>query len=167
MAKKDATPAVYAARALGLSFTLHPYEFTLHGGAPDAALKLSVPPHAVVKTLVMEDENGSPLLVLMHGDREVDRKALAAEIKAKKVSPCRPETAQKHTGYLVGGISPLGVKKKMPVYMEQSICGLSEIYLNAGRRGLLMKLDPGRLCAALPATLVRAAAHEDKEGPQL
>ncbi|MEW5733829.1 MAG: aminoacyl-tRNA deacylase [Thermodesulfobacteriota bacterium] len=158
MAKKDATPGVYAARSLGLSFTLHPYDFVERGGAPGAAEKLQVPLHSVVKTLVMEDDAGRPFLVLMHGDREVDRKALAAAIRAKKVSPCNPETAQKHTGYLVGGISPLGAKKAMPLYVESSICDLPEIYLNAGRRGLLMKLDPRELCRALTAVAVHAAA---------
>lgn len=158
MAKKEATPALYAAKALKLSFTLHPYDFSLHGGAPDAAEKLGLPLSSVVKTLVMENEAGAPFLVLMHGDREVDRKALASEMDVKKVVPCRPETAQKHTGYLVGGISPLGTRKKMPVYVERSICDLEEIYLNAGRRGLLMQVDPQALARALGASKVRAAA---------
>ncbi len=145
----SATPAVHALRRHGLAFTEHEYRYELRGGTTVSARELGVPEHQVVKTLVMEDEAKQPLIILMHGDREVSTKQLARQIGKKTVKPCAPEVAERHTGYQVGGTSPFGTRKPLPVYVERSILALERIYLNGGRRGFLVQLDPqARRCRA-------------------
>jgi len=152
MAKKDAhvseTPATAMLRAHGVSFTEHPYEWVEHGGAEHSAAVLGFDPFTVVKTLVMEDEKARPLLVLMHGNRKVSTKNLARQIGAKSVEPCKPEVANRHSGYLVGGTSPFGTRKQMPVYVEETILALDRIAINGGRRGYLVGIAP-RVCVDL------------------
>ena len=155
--KTPSTPAIHALKAAGVDFTPRPYAYEDHGGTETAARELGVDEHAVVKTLVMQDDKGQPFLVLMHGDQEVSTKALARELGVKTVSPCDPAVAQKHTGYLVGGISPFGTRKRLPVMMQVSILDLQCIYINAGRRGLLAELDPKELKRVLDAKPVKAA----------
>lgn len=155
--KIPSTPAVRALRAAGVEFIPRPYAYQDHGGTEVAARELGVDEHAVVKTLVMQDEAQRPFLMLMHGDREVSTKALARQMGVKAVSPCDPATAQRHTGYLVGGISPFGTKKDLPVYIESTVLDIHRIYVNAGRRGLLAELDPSDLKRVLKATPVNAA----------
>jgi Cys-tRNA(Pro) deacylase len=144
------TPATAWLRERGVAFTEHPYEYLEHGGAKHSAQVLGFDPFAVVKTLVMEDEKARPLLVLMHGNRKVSTKNLARQIEAKSVEPCQPEVANRHSGYLVGGTSPFGTRKAMPVYIEQSILSLPKILINGGRRGYLVGIDP-RVCVDLLA----------------
>ena len=153
----SATPAVHALRRHGLTFTEHEYRYQLRGGTSVSARELGVPEHHVVKTLVMEDEAKQPLIILMHGDREVSTKQLARQIGAKVVKPCAPEVAERHTGYQVGGTSPFGTRKPFPVYIERSILALGRIYLNGGRRGFLVQLDPRLAAEALGATPVDVA----------
>ena len=155
----SATPAVHALRRHGLVFSEHEYRYELRGGTTVSARELGVPEHHVVKTLVMEDEAKQPLIILMHGDREVSTKQLARQIGKKTVKPCAPEVAERHTGYQVGGTSPFGTRKPLPVYVERSILGLERIYLNGGRRGFLVQLDPRLTAAALGATPVDVAVH--------
>jgi Cys-tRNA(Pro) deacylase len=156
MARKDhvsETPATALLKANGVAFTEHPYEYLEHGGAEHSAKVLGLDPYTVVKTLVMEDEKARPLLVLMHGNRKVSTRNLARQIGAKSVEPCKPEVANRHSGYLVGGTSPFGTRKAMPVYIEASILGLPRIAINGGRRGYLVGIDPqacGRLLGASP-----------------
>ncbi len=140
-----------------MTFTEHEYRYEERGGTAVSSRDLGVPEHTVIKTLVMEDEQKRPLIVLMHGDREVSTKNLARQIGSKTVSPCAPEVAQKHTGYLVGGTSPFGTRKAMPVYLERSIAELDRIYINGGRRGFLVAVCPADLIRALSPTLVDAA----------
>lgn len=142
------TPATALLRQQGVAFTEHPYEYVEHGGATHSAEVLGFDPHTVVKTLVMQDQDGKPLLVLMHGDRKVSTKNLARQIGAKHVEPCTPEVANRHSGYLVGGTSPFGTRRQMPVYIEQSILDLPRIGLNGGRRGYLIGIEP-RACVQL------------------
>jgi Cys-tRNA(Pro) deacylase len=142
------TPAVAFLRAHGVAFTEHPYEYVEHGGAQHSAEVLGLDPFAVVKTLVMQDEKGSPLIVLMHGNRSVSTKNLARQIGAKAVEPCAPEVANRHSGYLVGGTSPFATRKRMPVYVERSILALPRICINGGRRGYLVGLEP-EVCVRL------------------
>jgi len=151
MAKKEhvsETPATAFLKANGVAFTEHPYEYLEHGGAQHSAQVLGLDPFTVVKTLVMEDEKARPLVVLMHGNRAVSTKNLARQIGAKSVQPCKPEVANRHSGYLVGGTSPFGTRKQMPVYIEESILSLPRIVLNGGRRGYLVGMDP-QVCAKL------------------
>jgi Cys-tRNA(Pro) deacylase len=151
MAKKEhvsETPATAFLKANGVAFTEHPYEYLEHGGAQHSAQVLGLDPFTVVKTLVMEDEKARPLVVLMHGNRTVSTKNLARQIGAKSVQPCKPEVANRHSGYLVGGTSPFGTRKQMPVYVEESILSLPRIVLNGGRRGYLVGMDP-QVCAKL------------------
>lgn len=152
-----ATPAVHALRRHGLAFTEHEYRYELRGGTAVSSRELGVPEHHVVKTLVMEDEAKQPLIILMHGDREVSTKQLARQIGKKTVRPCALEVAERHTGYQVGGTSPFGTRKAMPVYVERSVLELDRIYLNGGRRGFLVRLDPRLAAAALGATPVDVA----------
>jgi Cys-tRNA(Pro) deacylase len=152
------TPATQFLRRHKVSFGEHPYEYVEHGGTSESARQLGVDEHCVVKTLVMEDEHAKPLIVLMHGDRTVSTKNLARQIGAKRVEPCRPEVANRHSGYLVGGTSPFGTKKAMPVYVEASILDLDTIYLNGGKRGYLVSLVPGLLTALLGALPVQCAS---------
>jgi Cys-tRNA(Pro) deacylase len=161
MAKKDKhvseTPATQMLRAAGVSFTEHPYDYVDHGGTAESARQLGVDEHTVIKTLVMQDERAQPLIVLMHGDRQVSTKNLAREIGAKSVEPCKAEVAQRHSGYLIGGTSPFGLRKAMPVYVEASVLELSRICINGGRRGYLVGIEPQVLMALLEAKAVRCA----------
>ena len=152
--RASVTPAVRALREHGVEFIESPYRYVEKGGTAVSAQELGVDEHSVVKTLVMEDEEKHPLIVLMHGDREVSTKEMARLMGVKRVSPCTPETAHRHTGYLVGGISPFGVRKSMPIYMEGSILTLPRIYINGGRRGFLVGLDPRELVRVLNPTMV-------------
>jgi Cys-tRNA(Pro) deacylase len=151
------TPAMRVLRDSGVEFTAHVYPYEEKGGTAASSRALGVPEHAVVKTLVMEDDRGEPLIVLMHGDKQVSTKNLARAIGAKSVSPCKPEVADKHSGYQVGGTSPFGTKRKMPVYVERSITSLPRIWINGGRRGFLVSLDPNELLRVLGPTLVDVA----------
>ncbi len=151
------TTAIRALRDKGIAFTPHLYPYAEHGGTRHAADCLGVPEHATVKTLVMETDTHAPLLVLMHGDREVSTKALARILGVKTAAPCAPETAQRHTGYLVGGTSPFGTRKPLPVYVEESILSLDRIYINGGRRGLLVEITPGELRKALAIVAVQVS----------
>jgi Cys-tRNA(Pro) deacylase len=143
------TPATQWLRAQGVAYTEHVYDYVDHGGAAWGAQSLGLPVHAVIKTLVMQDDASQPLVVLMHGDREVSTKQLARAIGARQVEPCKPEVAQRHSGYLVGGTSPFGLRKAMPIYGEQSVRMLERIYINGGRRGYLLGLSPDVLDAVL------------------
>jgi Cys-tRNA(Pro) deacylase len=142
------TPATHLLKANKVAFTEHPYEYLEHGGAQHSAEVLGFDPFTVVKTLVMQDQDAKPLLVLMHGNRKVSTKNLARQIGAKSVEPCKPEVANRHSGYLVGGTSPFGTRREMPVYIEESILALPKIAINGGRRGYLVGLDP-QVCVAL------------------
>ncbi len=153
--KTPVTPAVRALRAAGVNFTEHPYAYEEKGGTPVPARELGVDEHAVVKTLVMEDERKNPLVVLMHGDRQVSTRELARSIGVKSVGPCAPETALKHSGYQVGGTSPFGTRKMMPVYLEETILELPRIYINGGKKGFLVGIDPGEVVRLLKPVLVR------------
>lgn len=151
------TPATRLLRQRGIAFTGHLYAYEEHGGTRVSARELAVEEHAVVKTLVMEDEAHRPLVVLMHGDRKVSTKELARQIGAKKVEPCRPEAAQRHTGYLVGGTSPFGLRKPLPVWIEKSVLDLPRIYINGGRRGFLVGIVPQDILKVLEAKTVECA----------
>jgi Cys-tRNA(Pro) deacylase len=161
MAKKDKhvseTPATQWLKAQGVAYTEHPYDYVDHGGTAESARQLGWPEHQVIKTLVMQDDQARPLIILMHGDREVSTKNLARAIGAKSVEPCKPDVAQRHSGFLVGGTSPFGTRKVMPVYVEASVLGLSRILLNGGRRGYLVGLAPDVLVTALAARPVHCA----------
>lgn len=152
------TPATQLLRRHDVRFGEHPYDYVEHGGTGESARQLGVDEHCVVKTLVMEDESAKPLIVLMHGDRTVSTKNLARQIGAKRVEPCKPEVANRHSGYLVGGTSPFGTKKTMPVYVESSILELDSIYLNGGRRGYLISISPAVLTSLLGARAVQCAS---------
>jgi Cys-tRNA(Pro) deacylase len=161
MAKKERhvseTPATQWLKAHGVPFTEHPYDYVEHGGTAESARQLGWPEHAVVKTLVMQDERAEPLVVLMHGDRQVSTKQLARAIGCKSVEPCKPEVAQRHSGYLVGGTSPFGLRKPMPVWVEHSILALPRVAINGGRRGFLVGIEPAVLSGPLGATPVQCA----------
>jgi Cys-tRNA(Pro) deacylase len=150
----SATGAITVLRKQGVAFSEHEYRYEERGGTAVSSRELGVDEHSVIKTLVMEDESKKPLLVLMHGDREVSTKNLARQIGAKTVSPCAPEVAQRHTGYMVGGTSPFGTRKPLPVFMERSIANLDRIYVNGGRRGFLVSMPPSELIRVLSPTLV-------------
>jgi Cys-tRNA(Pro) deacylase len=152
-----ATPAVHALRRHNVPFAEHPYRYEDRGGTRVSSRELGVPEHIVVKTLVMQDEAKRPLIVLMHGDRDVSTKALARAIDVKTVEPCRPEVAEKHTGYMVGGTSPFGTRKAMPVYVERTVLELPQVYVNGGRRGFLVAIDPQVFVTVLAATPVEVA----------
>jgi len=151
------TPATKFLKAQKVPFSSHLYAYEEHGGTRVSARELNVDEHAVVKTLIFEDETGRPLVVLMHGDCKVSTKELARQIGCKKVEPCKPEVANRHSGYLVGGTSPFGTKKRMPVYMEQSILDLPLIYINGGRRGYLVGVHPHDIVRTLAPQPVKAA----------
>jgi Cys-tRNA(Pro) deacylase len=160
MAKKEhvsETPATQFLTRHGVHFSEHPYRYEEHGGTAVSARELGVDEHHVVKTLVMQDEAAKPLVVLMHGDCMVSTKSLARQIGCKSVAPCAPEVASRHSGYLIGGTSPFGTRKTMPVYIERSILELEKIYINGGRRGYLVGLDPALLASLLPLTPVQCA----------
>ena len=143
------TPATAFLSAKGVAYTEHNYEYVEHGGTAVPAQALGVQEHEIVKTLVMEDEERKPLIVLMHGDRKVSTKELARQTERKRVEPCAPEAAQRHTGYQVGGTSPFGTKKPLPVFVERSILELPTIYINGGRRGLLLRMRAADLAKVL------------------
>ena len=151
------TPATRVLRAAGVPFTEHPYDYVDHGGTAVSAAALGVDEHAVVKTLVFEDDAKRPLVVLMHGDRTVSAKNLARQVGAKSVKPCAPEVAERHSGYQVGGTSPFGTRKAMPVYLERSVAQLERIWINGGRRGYLVGMAPGELARVLKPVLVDVA----------
>jgi Cys-tRNA(Pro) deacylase len=161
MAKKDKhvseTPATQALRLAGVAYTEHPYDYVDHGGTAESAKQLGVDEHCVVKTLVMQDEKANPLIVLMHGDCSVSTKNLAREIGVKSVEPCKPDVAQRHSGYLVGGTSPFGVRKAMPIYVEAGVLALPKMYINGGRRGYLVGMAPQVLTSLLQARAVNCA----------
>ena len=151
------TPATKFLHKHRIAHSNHLYEYEEHGGTKVSSRELNVAEHAVVKTLVMEDDEKKPLIVLMHGDRKVSTKELARQIGCKKVEPCKPEVANRHTGFLVGGTSPFGTKKAMPVFIEKSILELPLIYINGGRRGFLVALDPQEILRTLHPKCVEAA----------
>lgn len=151
------TPATQFLRRSGIAFTEHAYDYVEHGGTEESARQLGVPEHEVVKTLVMQDERAQPLIVLMHGDKQVSTKNLARQIGAKSVEPCKPEVAQRHSGYMVGGTSPFGTKKAMPVYVEASVLQLARVCINGGRRGYLVGIEPVVLTRLLGAKPVECA----------
>jgi len=153
--KTPITPAIRLLRNEKVNFDEFTYAYEDRGGTAVSSRELGVDEHSIIKTLVMEDENKQPLIVLMHGDREVSTKNLARLIGAKSISPCSPETAFKHTGYQVGGTSPFGTRKSMPVYMEQTISELPKIYINGGKRGFLVSLDPREVVRILQPALVQ------------
>jgi len=155
--KAPATPAVRVLRQAGVAFTEHPYIYVEHGGTAAFAAQAGVDEHAVVKTLIMEDDAKKPLVVLMHGDREVSTKELARILGVKTVHPCAPETAERHSGYMVGGTSPFGLRKPMPVFVEASVLDIPRIYINGGKRGFIVGLEPKDLVRLLEPTPVRVA----------
>jgi Cys-tRNA(Pro) deacylase len=160
--KYPMTAAIRMLREKGVAFEPHLYQYVERGGTAHSAESLGVHEHAVVKTLVMETDEREPLIVLMHGDREVSTKQLARTLKARSVQPCKPETAQKQTGYMVGGTSPFGTRRAMPVYVERTIFELPKIYINGGKRGFLVSLDPQALRALLPVEEVEVATSKDE-----
>ncbi len=154
------TPATRLLRAQQIDFTEHPYEYLEHGGARHSAEVLGLNPYTVVKTLVMQDQDAHPLLVLMHGNRTVSTKNLARQIGAKSIEPCKPEVANRHSGYLVGGTSPFGTRRAMPVYIESTVLDLPKIAINGGRRGYLVGIDPKVCVKLLDARPVQCALAE-------
>ena len=157
MACVSATPAVHVLKQHRVPFTEHEYRYKERGGTAASSRELGVDEHIVIKTLVMEDEWRQPLIVLMHGDREVSTKNLARQAGRKTVKPCAPDVAHKHTGYLVGGTSPFGTRKSMPIYMERSIADLGRIFINGGRRGFLISMSPSDLVRVLSPSLIDAS----------
>ena len=164
MAKKNThiseTPATQLLRQHGVAFSEHVYDYVEHGGTAESARQLGVPEQQVVKTLLLQDERAQPLIVLMHGDKQVSTKNLARQIGAKSVEPCKPEVANRHSGYLIGGTSPFGTRKAMPVYLEESILALPKILINGGRRGFLVGLAPQECSRLLGAIPVQCALEE-------
>ena len=158
MSKAPSTNATRLLKQAGVPYTEHLYRYEDKGGTAVSARELGLDEHAVIKTLVMEDEKGAPLIILMHGDREVSTKELARQIGARSVQPCAPAVADKHSGYQVGGTSPFGTRHAMPVYMEASIAELDTLYINGGKRGFLVAISAADLVRVLKPTLVNAAA---------
>ncbi len=159
--KVPVTAAVRELRAAKVDFSDHIYVYEEHGGTAVSARELGVPEHAVVKTLVMEDDGKNPLIVLMHGDRKVSTKALARTMGVKSIAPCSPETATRHTGYAVGGTSPFGTRRKIPVYMEKTVLNLERIYINGGKRGYLVGIAPQELVRVLRPALVEVGIEDE------
>jgi Cys-tRNA(Pro) deacylase len=159
--KTPVTTAVRALRAAKVEFTDHLYTYEEKGGTAVSARELGVDEYAVVKTIIMEDEKKKPLIVLMHGDRQVSEKQLARTIGVKTITPCSPEAAHKHTGYLVGGTSPFGTRTTLPVYMEETILDLPRIYINGGKRGYLVGIDPQELMRLLKPVMVRVGIEKE------
>jgi Cys-tRNA(Pro) deacylase len=157
MSKAPSTPATRLLRERGVAYSEHLYRYEERGGTATSSRELGVDEHAVVKTLVMEDQDRAPFVVLMHGDREVSTKALARQLGRREVRMCKPEVANRHSGYQVGGTSPLGTRKAMPVFMERSILDLPRIYVNGGSRGFLVGVAPKDLAGLLSPTLVEVA----------
>jgi Cys-tRNA(Pro) deacylase len=158
--KSSATPATAFLAQHGVEYTEHTFEYVEHGGTGHSSKSMGVPEHQVIKTLVMEDERGDPLIVLMHGDRKVSTKELARQAGAKRIVPCKPEVATRHSGYLIGGTSPFGTRKKMPIYLERSVLQLPRIYINGGRRGYLLGMDAQWLQRLLAPIVVEVALEE-------
>jgi Cys-tRNA(Pro) deacylase len=158
--KRSATPATAFLAKHGVTYTEHEFEYVEHGGTSHSSRSLGVPEHQVVKTLIMEDEKGEPLVVLMHGDRKVSTKELARQAGVKRITPSRPQAATRHSGYLIGGTSPFGTRRQMPVYLERSVLDLPRIYINGGQRGYLLGMDPGELTRVLSPRLVDVAIEE-------
>lgn len=154
------TPATAWLKAHGVVYTEHPYEYLEHGGAQHSAQVLGLDPFAVVKTLIMQDQDAKPLAILMHGNRTVSTKNLARQVGVRSIEPCKPEVANRHSGYLVGGTSPFGLRRAMPVYVESTVLGLSRIWINGGRRGFLVGIDPAVLSGPLGAVPVQCALAE-------
>lgn len=152
--KAPVTAAVRVLRQSGVAYEEHHYTYEERGGTAVSSRELGVPEHSVIKTLIMEDERRNPLVILMHGDEQVSTKELARSIGAKTVTPCAPDVANKHSGYLVGGTSPFGTRKQMPVYLEKSILDLPRIYINGGHRGFLVSMDPAELVRVLKPVVV-------------
>ncbi len=163
--KSSATPATVFLAKAGVQYSEHVFEYVEHGGTEWTSQAMGVPEHAVVKTLVMETEKAEPLLVLMHGDRKVSTKELARAAGVKRIAPCKPEVATRHSGYLIGGTSPFGTRKAMPVYMERTILDLPRIYINGGRRGYLLGMPPAEIVRVLSPVLVTVAL-EEKSGSE-
>jgi len=153
------TPATALLRQRGVQFSEHVYDYVEHGGTAESARQLEVDEHSVVKTLVMQDQDGKPLIVLMHGDREVSLKNLARQIGAKRVEACKPGVAERHSGYPVGGTSPFGTRKALPIFVERSVLSLPVIYINGGRRGYLVGIAPEALVDLLQARPVDCAVR--------
>ncbi|HWH41091.1 MAG TPA: aminoacyl-tRNA deacylase [Usitatibacter sp.] len=158
--KHSATPATQFLARQQVDFTEHFYDYVEHGGTSVSSSALGVDEHHVVKTLVMETDAGDPLIVLMHGDRKVSTKELARVAGVKRIFPCKPEVAQRHSGYLVGGTSPFGTRKKMPIYLQRSVLELDRIFINGGRRGFLLGMEPAQLTRVLSPVLVDVALEE-------
>jgi len=154
------TPATAWLKAHGVAYSEHPYEYLEHGGAQHSARVLGLDPFAVVKTLIMQDQDARPLAILMHGNRTVSTKNLARQVGVRSIEPCRPEVANRHSGYLVGGTSPFGLRRDMPVYVESTVLGLPRIWINGGRRGFLVGIDPAVLTGPLAAVGVQCALAE-------
>ena len=154
------TPATSFLAKHGVEYTEHEFEYVEHGGTGHSSASMGVPEHQVIKTLVMENEKAEPLIVLMHGDRKVSTKELARQAGAKRIAPCKPEVATRHSGYLIGGTSPFGTRKRMPVFLERSVLQLPRIYINGGRRGYLLGMDPAVLARVLSPVLVDVALEE-------
>jgi Cys-tRNA(Pro) deacylase len=154
------TPATAFLKSRAIAFTEHDYEYVEHGGTAVSAESLGVAEHEVVKTLVMQDEQAKPLIVLMHGDRKVSTKNLARQAGRKSIEPCRPEVAQRHTGYQVGGTSPFGLRKPLPIFMEKTIGALPAVYINGGRRGYLVRIQTQDLLTLLKPVLVEVALDD-------
>jgi Cys-tRNA(Pro) deacylase len=160
MSRHTGTPATDFLAQHGVSYTEHLYEYVEHGGTSDSSSSLGVDEHHVVKTLIMEDDQKKPLCVLMHGDRKVGLKELARQIGVKKAAPCKPEDATRHSGYLVGGCSPFGLRKPMPVYMEKTIIELERIYINGGRRGYLVGMPPAEVVRVVKPIMVEVGVAD-------
>ena len=160
MSKPSGTPATIFLGEMGVAFTEHHFEYVEHGGTSHTSSALGVPEHHVVKTLIMENEKAEPLVVLMHGDRKVSTKALARAAGMKRIAPCKPDTATRHSGYLIGGTSPFGTRKSMPVFLQRSVLDLPRIYINGGRRGYLLGMDSAELVRVLSPVLVEVALEE-------
>ncbi len=164
MTRKDhaaETPATTFLRQHGITFTEHLYDYVERGGTAESSHQLGVPEHEVVKTLVMQDQDAKPLIILMHGDRQVSLKNLARQIGAKRVEPCKPDVAQRHTGYQVGGTSPFGMRKQLPIFVERSILDLPTLYINGGQRGFLVAISSQVLTDTLQARPVDCAAASE------
>jgi len=158
--KTGGTPATQFLADRGVEYTEHEFEYLEHGGTGHSSKMLGVPEHEVVKTLIMENEKGEPLVVLMHGDRKVSTKELARAAGMKRIAPCRPEVATRHSGYLIGGTSPFGTRKRMPVFLEKGVLDLSRIYINGGRRGYLLGMAPSELVRVLSPQVVEVGIPE-------
>ncbi len=158
--KAPVTAATRELRAHNVDFSDHPYIYEEHGGTAVSARELGVPEHAVIKTLIMEDEVGRPLIVLMHGDLKVSTRELARTIGVKSISPCKPETANRHSGFVIGGTSPFGTRSKMLVYMEKTVLDLDKIYINGGKRGYLVGMAPGDVVRVASPKLVQVGIRD-------